>query len=119
MIIFKDEITTLVGKLPAGRNPAEHEPIYDLMSDAFVWRDELLDPQDLSQGEAGAMRALWRYRTSIITGIPDERFKALWEYLADLSPDWVGFAKARTNYSKELADRYRSLKHQAPSRLRP
>lgn len=109
--MFENELDTLAGKLPRGPSRATQEPVYDLMSDAFVWSDELIDFQKLSQGEAGAMRCLWRYRTSLITGAPDERFKELWPRAIALAPHWVGFAAGRSVYSEQLARKYAEIKN--------
>jgi len=108
--MFETELATLAGKLPRGPSRVAEEPVYDLISDAFVWNDELIDFQTLSQGEAGAMRCLWRYRTSLVTGVQDGRFKELWTRATVLAPSWVGFTEGRDVYSENLAQKYRELK---------
>lgn len=89
--------------------------MYDLMSDAFVWSDEMLNPSSLTQGELGALRALLRYRTSLITGVRDDRFQDVWSQLKSSAVGWVGFAENRCRYSQKLAEQYLQLK----SRTRP
>ena len=108
--MFENELVTLAEKLPRGTIPKLEAPAYDLMSDAFVWSDELIDFRTLSQGEAGAMRALWRYRTALITGVQDNRFRELWTRFIDAVPDWVGLAVNRSAYSETLAQRYKEIK---------
>ena len=110
MTMFKTELLTLRDKLPRGLPQAVDEPVYDVMSDAFVWRDELIDFKHLSSSEVGALRALGRFRTSLITSIADTRFQDLWVNFKDLAPDWIGFATNRTKYSEKLADEYKSHK---------
>ena len=113
--MFEEELTTLGMKLPVTAS-ADREPEYELMCDSFVWSDELADVSDLSQGELGALRALWRYRTSLITGVRDGRFKELWTRCRAAVPNWVGFAEHRCRYSRKLADRYKELKCKAQSK---
>lgn len=114
--MFENELATLACKLTRGLGHGVEDPVYDLMSDAFVWSDEQIDFHALSQGEVGVMRCLWRYRTSLVTGIKDDRFKELWSRAIALVPDWVGFAESRNVYSADLAQRYYVLKGKGVSK---
>lgn len=111
MTMFETEILALRDKLPRGRPSDVKPPVYDLMSDAFVWSDEIVDFKSLTIGEAGALRALWRFRTSLITGVADTRFQTVWESFRAIAPDWIGFAADRMKYSDELASEYKDRKN--------
>jgi hypothetical protein len=68
---------------------------YELMSDSLVWSDELPPP---SQGEGSAwnsMRGALRFRTTMILGSADERYRADWELLGRLCPHWPGLLPER------------------------
>ena len=68
---------------------------YELMSDALIWSDELPPPSEQKGGEANGMRGVFRFRTTLILGKPEERFRAGWEMLRTLCPHWPGFLAER------------------------
>ena len=78
---------------------------YDLMSGAFIWEDEKL--YGLKTGELGCLRAIFRYRTSLITQELDERFASLWNALREKYPEWIGFAPERCSPDQSFAECYR------------
>lgn len=100
----------LARKLPEGEASDSYVPEYEIMSGAFIWKDECPNLKSLSMDELGCLRSIWRYRTSLQTGIEDKRFEELWQVLQYLRPSWIGFSKTRCNYSAELADRYNEIK---------
>jgi hypothetical protein len=104
-------LETLAPRLPVGQANADCQPEYELMSGAFIWRDECPDLVALPQDQVGCLRSIWRYRTSLITGIADNRFEQMWHALKTLQPDWVGFEAKRCSYSEELAHRYSEIKN--------
>jgi hypothetical protein len=68
---------------------------YELMSDALVWSDEI---PDLASGDVSVfhcLRFVFRFRTTLIMGKPDERFRNLWDEAKILFPNWPGFELGR------------------------
>jgi hypothetical protein len=103
-------IESLALKLPEGKANESLEPEYEMMSGAFIWKDECPDLPELSKDEVGCLRSIWRYRTSLATGIEDNRFSEMWALLKRQSPNWIGFSDSRCTYSDKLARRYLEIK---------
>jgi hypothetical protein len=98
----------LAAQLRLQKRVPDAEPFLDLMSDGFVWSDERL--HGLSVEEMGGLRAIFRFRTSLITGLADSRFENLWNELRKICPEWIGFDVSRCSPNETLAARYRSSK---------
>jgi hypothetical protein len=74
---------------------AEAAVFYELMSDALVWSDEI---PDLDSGDVSVfhcLRFVFRFRTTLMMGKPDERFRKLWDEAKTLFPNWPGFDPRR------------------------
>lgn len=86
-----------------------HQPeasvMYEIMSDALVWSDEV---GHQIRGLTWAVRPLFRYRTSMLIGEPDDRFAEEWEAAKRIVPGWIGFRPERCTPSKELKELYLS-----------
>jgi hypothetical protein len=82
-------------KLNQLREDANARVHYELMSDGLVWSDELPPWSELETGESHCLRAVWRFRTSLIEEKPDERYRANWEKAQELFPQWPGFLPER------------------------
>lgn len=67
---------------------------YELMSDALIWSDEL-PPLDEKGVDFACIRAVFRFRTTLMLGKPDERYRSDWDLLASLCPQWPGFLPER------------------------
>jgi hypothetical protein len=68
---------------------------YELLSDSLVWTDEI---PELSAGQVASQRALrfvFRFRSSLMLGKPEERYRVYWEEAQALFPDWPGFDPER------------------------
>ena len=102
----------LAEQLRLQRMAPDAEPFLELMSDGFVWSDERL--HGLSTEEMGNLRAIFRFRTSLITEQTDSRFEKLWDELRKLCPEWIGFHISRCSPNETLASRYRSSKRRSP-----
>lgn len=63
---------------------------YELMSDALIWSDELPPDQ-----ECPCLRGVFRYRTTLMLGKPEEKYREGWEILQRLCPRWPGFLPSR------------------------
>jgi hypothetical protein len=68
---------------------------YELMSGGLVWSDELPPWEQLEPGESHCLRAIWRFRSSLILGCPVEKFRPHWEEAQRLFPKWPGFNPVR------------------------
>lgn len=66
---------------------------YELMSDALIWSDEL--PPVSDDYDTNCLRGIFRYRTTLILGKPEEKFRARWEEARTLFPHWPGFLPER------------------------
>jgi hypothetical protein len=100
--------------MPQGQADPRATLHYDLFADALVWSDEL--PKHDENGRlvlCWCLRTVWRYRTSLVLGVPDERCRADWEEAMRLFPKWPGFAPSRRQ--SELAAVYAAF-HDAAMR---
>jgi hypothetical protein len=68
---------------------------YELTSDALVWSDEIPDLETGDVSDFQCLRFLFRFRTTLMMGAPDERFRSLWDEANNLFPDWHGFDSRR------------------------
>ena len=78
---------------------------YDMMAGALWWSDER---PDFDEPEYHwCLRPLFRYRTTLILGEPDQRYEHLWEQAKRLFPAWPGFDAERCRDDVQLARLYR------------
>ena len=63
---------------------------YEIMSDSFVWSDELLFEAFAEFSGAWPFRELMAYRHSVMLCAPDSRFGPVWEQVAKTCPGWPG-----------------------------
>ena len=64
----------------AGTETAPHASVfYELMSDALVWSDEIPDLDTGDVRDFHCLRFVFRYRTTLMLGVPDGRFHSVWE----------------------------------------
>lgn len=68
---------------------------YELMSDSLVWSDELPPLDEFQASDSSILRGVWRYRTSLIMGVPEEKCRSAWEEAQKLFPNWPGFLPQR------------------------
>jgi hypothetical protein len=68
---------------------------YELMSGSLVWSDELPPVEGLEPEEVWSLRPVWRYRSSVILGSPEEKHRSQWEQAQQLFPLWPGFRPER------------------------
>lgn len=68
---------------------------YELMSNALVWSDEIPDLATGDVSDFHCLRFVFRFRTTLMMGKPDERFRSLWDEAQKLFPDWPGFDPRR------------------------
>jgi hypothetical protein len=89
---------------------------YELMSDALVWSDEIPDLDTGDVSDFHCLRFLFRFRTTLMTGAPDERFRSLWDEAKNLFPDWHGFDPRRQ--APEFRPVYQRFCEQAKADIR-
>ncbi len=89
---------------------------YELTSDALVWSDEIPDLDTGDVSEFHCLRYVFRFRTTLMMGTPDERFRGLWEEAAKCFPEWPGFDPARR--AAEHQPVYRRFCEQAKADIR-
>lgn len=80
------------------------QPHYDAMSDALIWKDEIV--ASLPQDQMGALRYLFRFRMTLIQGMPNEELRPLWRRARELCPKWIGFSDKRSSPSARLVEVY-------------
>jgi hypothetical protein len=105
---FEDTLNPLISQLKVLKKDDNAAPFFDHMSGGFIWSDEKL--RRLNVKEMGCMRAVFRYRTSLIVQEADLRFESLWHELRKRFPDWIGFDPARCSPRDDLISQYREIK---------
>jgi hypothetical protein len=105
---LEDYLDSMILKLRKLKRDISARVIYDMMSGALIWSDEEIT--DLTVEEMGCLRAIFRFRTSIIANESDERFRDLWDKLHAKYPDWIGFDPSRCQTNKELSKLYHQNK---------
>ncbi len=84
---------------------------YELLSDSLVWTDEIPEVDPAHVGGRRALRFVFRYRTSLMLGRPEERYRPYWEEALALFPAWPGFKPERR--APSLRDAYESFHAEA------
>jgi hypothetical protein len=84
---------------------------YELLSDSLVWTDEIPEVEASQVGGLRALRFVFRYRTSMMLGTPEARYRPYWDEAQSLFPDWPGFAADRRDAS--LRSAYESFRVEA------
>lgn len=108
-ILRLDQIAEVMNQLWAA---SSSDPRYDIMSDGLFWDDELPPRSQRKPARVFQMlRFVFRYRTSLILGVPDKRFEEVWDYASSLFPGWVGFNPSRCQCDVDLAEVYKTLKY--------
>ena len=97
-------------------------PIYEQLSGAFIWNDELLHKHDeinfrhpllpkrsVSSQINGFMRSVFHYRTAMICSeiegkrVLNEYHESCWNSVQQIAPDWIGLLPERRAPNAELA----------------
>jgi hypothetical protein len=102
-----EQMHAIAGRMRALRPAPEASVFYELMSDALVWSDEIPDLDTGGAGEFHCLRFVFRYRTTLIIGRPDERFRCHWDEANRLFPEWPGFdARRRSPEWRPVYERF-------------
>jgi hypothetical protein len=78
---------------------------YDPLAGAVYWSDEL--PKRLDAEEQNIIRAILRYRTTLILGASDEELEPYWEAGQHCFPGWIGFSAVRVAPNPSVVDFYK------------
>src|SRR4051812_37527881 len=70
-----DRLRRIAPKLNALRPDPNARVNYELMSGGLVWSDELPPWEELQDVEPHCLRGIWRYRSTLILGAAEERFR--------------------------------------------
>jgi hypothetical protein len=87
-------------KLNDLKSDSSAEVFYDLMSGGLVWSDEQVT--NLTREEMGCQRALFSFRSGLITNEVRERFQTIWDQARAEFPEWIGFQDSRCQPNEEL-----------------
>ena len=68
---------------------------YEVLAGAIVWEDEIPPPGTVSPDLIEALKAVLRYRTTLILGLPDAKYEGAWRDAQELFPQWPGFCPSR------------------------
>jgi hypothetical protein len=80
---------------------------YELLSDSLVWTDEIPEVNADQVGGLRALRFVFRFRTSVMLGKPEERYRQYWDEAGSLFPEWPGFDPERCAPElKSIYDRF-------------
>ncbi len=104
----RDFLDSIIPHLKVLSKTKDAKRFFDLMSGGFVWSDEKI--YGLTENELGCLRAIFRYRTSLIVKEPDHRFEELWKDLKLKCPSWIGFDIERCSASDDLIAEYRKIR---------
>lgn len=84
---------------------------YHLLADAIYWTDEI--PEKLDSFSENCLRFVLRYRTTLLIGEPDEKWKMHWEVAKREFGGWIGFSSTRCCFSEEIKSVYFGLRTKA------
>jgi hypothetical protein len=92
--------------------PAKNAKIdYHFLADAIYWADEV--PDGLDSFSENCLRIVLRYRTTMIIGNQEEKWKPYWDAAKSEFPNWIGFNAARCCKSQKNASLYSSFRSKA------
>jgi hypothetical protein len=76
---------------------SEHaRAVYDQISGAVIWSDEFPPAHRLRTVRNWAViRFVFRFRTTLILGEPEEEYRVVWDRARELFPGWPGFDPRR------------------------
>ncbi len=111
-----DQLRAIAVRMQPLRPAPGASVFYELMSDALVWSDEIPDLESGDMRDFHCLRFVFRYRTTLILGAPDPRFRDFWEQAQNLFPDWPGFEAGRQ--STALRPVYERFVEQARADIR-
>src|SRR5665213_167609 len=73
------QLRAIADRLRELKPAPEATVFYELMSNALVWSDEIPDLESGDVSVYHCLRFVFRFRTTLMMGKPDERFRSLWD----------------------------------------
>ena len=107
---YFEELSRIAAEMNRTRPSPDAEVGYDLLTDALVWSDEYPGERAGRLEDYMCLRLLFRYRTTLLLGNPDDFFKPYWDRAMELFPDWAGFCPTRLSCTEELRRFYECRK---------
>jgi hypothetical protein len=101
----------IAGRMRELAASADAKMFYELLSDSLMWTDEIPEIRAEDVGGLRSLRYVFRYRTSLMLGTPEERFRPFWDEALALFPGWPGFDPARRD--PQLRGAYDSFRAEA------
>ena len=89
---------------------------YDAASGAVIWSDEVPDPTLARVRDLWCLRPVFRYRTTLIMGEPEQEHEHAWDCAQKLFGKWPGFSPWRR--STDLAATAQRLRKESTARHR-
>lgn len=102
-------LAPLLNKLQADPNARVN---YELMSGALIWSDEFPALSEINGLDTNCLRGVFRFRTTLMLGKPEERYRTGWEALQTLCPNWPAFLPDAENPTLPASN---FLKNRGPS----
>jgi hypothetical protein len=100
---YASQLGEIAGLMRALKRSPDAKMFYELLSDSLVWTDEIPEVSAAQVGGLRSLRFVFRYRTSLMLGIPEERYRPFWEEAQTLFPSWPGFDPERRDPSLRAA----------------
>ena len=100
--LFHD-LSRLSTSMEALEKKPNADVFYDLLSGAFIWEDELPQPDGVS---LDCLRFVFKYRTGLIIGEIQSNLESFWEEAILRFPNWIGFSAERVEPNEVLAIQY-------------
>jgi len=105
-----EQLASIAEVLNTLSEPTATEPRYHALAGALFWDDERPGVSERKPFETwSALRYIFRFRTTLILGTPEEQYRGLWEFAKTQFPNWVGFDPRRCEHNEQLAETYRAL----------
>jgi hypothetical protein len=110
-----DQLKGIAGLMRELTRSPEAKMFYELLSDSLIWTDEIPEVSTEQVGGLRSLRFVFRYRTSLMLGKPEERFRPFWDEALSLFPAWPGFdadrqlPELRTSYESFRAEAMRDM----------
>lgn len=104
-------LATIAHLMQALRRAPDAKMFYELLSDSLMWTDEIPEADATHVGGLRSLRYVFRYRTGLMLGAVEERYRPFWDEAMTLFPAWPGFDPERR--AATLRDIYHSFREEA------
>ncbi len=115
---MSDLVSELAAIAPQMRklvHSAQAEVFYEMLSGSLIWTDEIPESSKRQPGSVECLRPVFRFRSSLIIGNPEEQYRPYWEEAERLFPNWPGFTTERR--SESFRSTYETLRADAMQKI--